>query len=73
MTHDNSELDQKILSALMGTEDWQTAEMIARPLASRTVDARTVGGRLRSLKSRGYVESRLGPGGYFMEWRMKGE
>jgi len=64
-----TELDRKILDALANGE-WKTADAIAsRGLRSRTVDATVISGRLRSLKSRAYVESR--PHGPMNEWRRR--
>jgi hypothetical protein len=62
--------DDRILDAL-DSEEWRTAETVVAHLPpSRYIDGRKVGGRLSSLRNRGYVESRTAPDGYRAEWRL---
>lgn len=73
---ENAVLDAAVLMTI--TREWATADGllhgVRQALADAgarvgAIDATMVGARLRSLKSRGRVESRIHEDGYMSEWR----
>lgn len=73
-------IDAAVLAAFDGDE-WATADNLRHAVREELrrigagvgpIDSTIVGARLRSLKSRGRVESRLHEDGYMNEWRKAG-
>lgn len=77
---DNAVVDAAIV--MMITGEWETADSLINGVRQALknagarvgpIDTTILGARLRSLKSRGRVESRLHEDGYMSEWRRAAE
>lgn len=66
---EKAQADADLLAYLEAHPGWYTADQLRSSVTVRRFGSVEVGARLRSLKSRGLVRSRLHAEGFYNEWR----